>query len=295
LVGQRFDHPGEALALMDRATVNNSFTKSAIDTALWDLWAKQQSLPVWKLFADREPERSIPIRASIGAYQLEHTVALAKGFWNDGVRTLKFKVGLPDGQDVQRLRAVRDELGGEPVFTVDYNGAFEEASQAIHHIESLLPFNLALVEQPTHRDRIALMAQVRRRIPIPVLADEAIFTPQHLAEAIDLDAFDILSIYPGKNGGFSHSLDMARQAARAGKTCVIGSNLETDIGQAAMATLAAGSSAFPVQQLPCDLLSALYYQRSSISRPLKLCKGQFTLPDGIGFGIHPLDDMWTSP
>ena len=35
---------------------------------------------------------------------------------------------------------------------------------------------------------------------------------------------DILSIYPGKNGGFSHSLAMARKAQSAGKSCAIGSN-----------------------------------------------------------------------
>src|SRR6185312_7148185 len=109
-----------------------------------------------------------------------------------------------------------------------------------------LPFDLALAEQPTPRDRISLLADVRRRVPVPILADEAVFTPADLDEALDLDAFDILSIYPGKNGGFTHSLAMARKAQAAGKPCAIGSNLETDLGQAAMIGLASSLSAFPV-------------------------------------------------
>ena len=288
LIGASLDHPREALAIMDRAAVNNSFTKSAIDTALWDLWAKQQGVPAWKLFADREPVRAIPVRGSIGAYPLDRTLDLARGFWDEGVRTLKFKVGLPGGEDAIRLRAVRDQLGDEPVFTVDYNGTFDDVAGAVKHIESLLPFNIALFEQPTHRDRIHLMAEVRKRVNVPILADESIFTPQHLADALELDAFDILSIYPGKNGGFTHALEMARTASRAGKACTIGSNLETDIGQAAMAALAAGLGLFPVLRLSCDLMSSLYYQRPSVTRPLVLERGRLMLPEGIGFGITPI-------
>lgn len=288
LVGANFDHPREALALMDVATHGNPFAKSAVDCALWDLWAKQQGVPAWKLFADREPVRTIPSRASIGAYPVERTVALAREFWDAGIRALKFKTGVAGMDDVARLRAVREALGDEPVFTIDSNGAFHDATAAVKHIESLLPFRLALVEQPTHRDRIALMAEVKRRVDVPMLADESIFTPEHLAEAIMLDAFDILSIYPGKNGGFTRSLDMARTAAENGKPCVIGSNLESDLGQAAMAMLAAGLGAFPIPKLTNDLGSAMYYGKSATTPPLRFENGELHIPTGLGFGVTPI-------
>lgn len=291
LVGATFEHPGDALIEMDRSAWGNPFTKSAIDTALWDLWAKRQNVPAWELFADRQIQGSVPSRASIGAYDVEKTVSLAREFWAAGVRTLKFKVGVPGLDDVARLRAVRDALGESPVFTVDYNGAFHETEAAVRHIESLLPFRLALVEQPTHRDRIHLMARVRARLRVPILADESIFTPEHLAEAIDLDAFDILSVYPGKNGGFTRALEMARVARRHGKSCAIGSNLETDVGQAAMVMLAGGSSAFPVQQIACDLASSLYYAGSATTKPLRLEGGQLFVPEDPGFGVTPL--VWS--
>jgi muconate cycloisomerase len=288
LLHKTFQHPREALALMDAAAYANPFTKSALDCALWDVWARLQYVPATRLFADREPVREIPTRASVGAYPVAETVRIATEFWQSGIRTLKFKIGVPDMDDAARLRAVRAALGEEPVFTVDANGAYGSADEAVRAIEVLLPFAVALVEQPTHRDRIALLAAVRRRVAVPIMADECVFTPQQLQEALDLDAFDVLSIYPGKNGGFTRALEMAQTAQRAGKACALGSNLETDLGQAAMAALAAGLSAFPVEQIAGDLPAALFYERSSVTEPPPLCEGNFVVPQQAGFGVTPL-------
>ena len=287
LTGRTFGEPAEALELMDRSLHGNPFAKAAVDIALWDLWGRSRGVSVASLVADRDPVEWIPTRVSIGCYPPEETVRLAVEFWNRGVRTLKFKTGVPGIDDVARLRAVRERLGPEPVFTVDANGAHATADEAVRAIEALLPFGLALAEQPTPRDRIGLMAQVRRRVPVPILADEAIFTPGHLDEALELDAFDILSIYPGKNGGFSHSLAMARKAQSAGKSCAIGSNLETDLGQAAMVCLAASLSAFPVDRLACDLMGALFYESSSVTPPIAYRDGRVKAPTGPGFGVEP--------
>ena len=288
LIGATFDHPSEPVAIMDRTLHANSFTKAAIDVAVWDLWARMQNAPIWRLVADRdEPVRRVPTRASIGVYPPAETVKLAEEFWSRGVRTLKFKTGKAGIDDVARLGAVRDRLGPDPIFTIDPNGAYQTAEQAVRAIEPMLPFNLSLVEQPTPRDRIAMLADVRKRIPVPVMADEAVFTPGHLEEALALDAIDVLSIYPGKNGGFTHSLAMAKRAWAAGKACAIGSNLETDLGQAANLCLASSLSAFPVNRYACDLMGALFYETSAVAPAIAFEQGCVVLPEGIGFGVTP--------
>ena len=287
LVGCGFAHPREALAALDAVAYGLPFTKSAVDTACWDLWARLQERSVLGLIGDRTPPVSIPTRASVGAYPVEQTVRLACEFWAAGIQTLKFKTGMPGLDDAARLRAVRERLGNEPRFTVDANGAYRDAETAVRAIEALLPFQLALVEQPTHRDRIGLLAQVRKRVPVPILADECVFTPVQLEEALDLEAFDVLSVYPGKNGGFTRSLEMARTAQQAGKRCAIGSNLESELGQAAMTCLAAGLTAFPVEELACDLQAALMYERSSVTPAGTLRAGRASVPSGLGFGVEP--------
>jgi muconate cycloisomerase len=287
VVGTSFEHPSEILAVLDRVLHANSFAKAGLDIALWDLRARSQGVSVSSLIADREPVQWIPTRVSIGAYPPEETVRLAVEFRERGVRTLKFKTGVPGIDDVARLRAVRERLGPEPVFTIDANGAHATADEAVRAIEALLPFELSLVEQPTPRDRLSLLASVRRRVPVPILADEAVFTPADLEEALELDAFDILSIYPGKNGGFTHSLAMARRAQAAGKACAIGSNLETDLGQAPMICLASSLSAFPVERYACDLMGALFYEQSCVTPPIAFRDGRVQAPTGPGFGVAP--------
>lgn len=287
VTGHTFDHPSEAVAVLDRYLHANSFGKSSIDVALWDLWARLQNKSVSQIIADRPPLESIPTRVSIGCYPPEETVLLAAEFWEAGVRTLKFKTGVPGIDDVARLRAVRDRLGDEPIFTIDANGAYATADEAVRAIEALEPFNLALAEQPTRRDRLDALAEVHRRVETPIMADESVFTPDDLDEALALDAFDILSIYPGKNGGFSHSLAMANKAQAAGKPCVIGSNLETDLGQAPHVCLAASLSAFPVDQYACDLMASLFYSESATNPSLKFEHGCILVPPGPGFGVVP--------
>jgi muconate cycloisomerase len=287
ILGATFDHPREVLALMDKTVWGHPFTKSAVDTAVWDVWAKSRNVAATALFGDRAPLESIPTRASIGCYDVQETVRIACEFWRLGVQTLKFKIGVPDFDDVERLRAVREAIGDEPVFTVDANGAYTTLESAVSAIEALAPYSLALVEQPVPRERKALLAAVRARVSTPVLADEAIFTIQDLREMLDLDACDFVSLYPGKNGGVTHCIEMAGLAASAGKACALGSNLETDLGQAAMLGVAAALTAFPVESLPCDLGASLFYEASSIKNPLALQCGRVLLPSGAGFGVEP--------
>lgn len=288
ILDDSWQHPAEALAALDRAVVGHPFAKSAIDTAMWDLWAKKQNVSVLNLIADRPPVMTIPTRSSIGAYPVARTVAIARTFTELGIRTLKFKVGVDGVDDIERLRAVRGEVGDDVIFTVDANGGYATVDDAVRAAEAMAPFNLALFEQPTPRDRLAMLAEVRRRIDMPVMADESIFTPDDLAEAIDLDAFDVLSVYPGKNGGFTHALNMARTAQQAGKACAIGSNLETDIGHAASAVLGAACSAFDVDQYAGDLISPVFYEQSAADPPLELRDGRVAVPSGIGFGVAPV-------
>lgn len=287
LRGHSFEHPSEVLALLDGMAYGAPFTKSALETAVWDMWARRQHVPATALFGDRPPVAWIATRASVGCYDVAQTARIADEFYAAGIRILKFKFGIAGMDDAARLRAVRERLGDDVVFTVDANGAFASADEAVRAIEALLPYDLALVEQPTPRERISLLAEVKKRVEVPILADECVFNQQHLREVLDCDACDYVSLYPGKNGGLTHTLEMARLAQAAGKPCAIGSNLESDLGQAAMAAAAAALSAFPVEQLACDLPAALFYQSSSVREPLELRGGKIAVPQGEGFGVTP--------
>lgn len=287
VIGRTLQHPGDLTPILDALAWGHPFARSALETAAWDLWARRQGRSVLSLMADREPPASVPTRASVGAYPPDQTLAMARRFHAAGIRHLKFKVGVPGMNDEARLQGVREELGPDLLFSLDANGAYRTPDDALRALDALLPSKVLFFEQPTPRNRLDLLAQVRQRSAVPVMADESIFTADELALALDLDAFDVLSVYPGKNGGFWNALTIARTAAAAGKGCAVGSNLESDIGLAAMVTLAASSHAFDTERWAGDFASSLYYLHSSAEQPLTLAGGRIQTPGGLGFGVEP--------
>jgi muconate cycloisomerase len=96
LVGHALAGPADVPRFMDRIVRGNPFTKAAIETALWDAWARSQGQPLWRALA---PERTapafsvIPLRGSIAALSPEAAVARARVLLDYGLRAFKVKVG----------------------------------------------------------------------------------------------------------------------------------------------------------------------------------------------------------
>jgi muconate cycloisomerase len=118
------------------------------------------------------------------------------------------------------------------------------------------------------------------------MLDESVFTPQDALEAVRLDACDLISIYPGKNGGITRSLAIAQIAAAAGVECIIGSNLEMDLGSAAMLALAVAAPALSTS-VNHDIIGPLYYQTAGGDPPIAYRDGCALLPAGPGLGLAP--------
>ena len=141
------------------------------------------------------------------------------------------------------------------------------------------------LEQPLRRGDFRGSARLRQQTSIPLMLDESIFTPGDALQAIREEACDLISIYPGKNGGILRSLEIAQMAANAGLKCVIGSNLEMDLGTTAML-----HTAVAVPQLATsvdhDVIGPLYYEHHYTDAPIRYRNGCAVLPDGPGLGIE---------
>jgi len=96
VVGHALAGPGDSTRLMDRIVRGNPFTKAAVETALWDAWARSQGQPLWSALAPnrRDPAFSvIPLRGSIAALSPEEAVSRARMLLDYGLRAFKVKVG----------------------------------------------------------------------------------------------------------------------------------------------------------------------------------------------------------
>jgi muconate cycloisomerase len=268
--------------LMDFLIKLNPFTKAAVEMALWDIAGKARGMPVYQLLGGKFWD-IIPTKMMVGAFDLPHVRALAEQFLAWGVRCLKVKVGLDLAGDLARVKAVRDVAGPDVAITVDANCGWNATTARIA-LERLRPFNLLLAEQPIGPGDAEAMASLRA-LGIPIMVDESVFTLADAWNVLRAHAADVVSIYPGKNGGIAASIEIAHVAQAAGVPCHVGSNLELGIGTAAMLHLACAVLNIDSETYPADILGPHYHESDLLVQPLDLDPQGAKVPDGPGLGV----------
>lgn len=269
---------------MDEVIKLHPFAKSAIEMALWDIAGKALGVPVYQLLggAVRKP---VPMKMVVGAFPVPQAVKLAEKFLQWGVTFLKVKVGLNPTTDLERVRAIRQLAGPNIPIGIDGNGGWPLyiARQMIREME---PLKLAFIEQPIPPGDPAALAELRHITTVPIMADESAFTLTDAWTVATARAADIISIYPGKNGGIAAALEVAQLAKAAGLVCHMGSNLELGIATAAMLHLAAACPTVACETFPPDILGPLYHEWDIIKQPLQLGPQFGIVPEAPGLGVE---------
>jgi L-alanine-DL-glutamate epimerase-like enolase superfamily enzyme len=273
---------------LERAAFGNAFIRAAVEDALLDLQGKTLGVPLYRLLGGRAgAANGIRLKFVVGAVAPALAAERARRMVERGWTAIKVKVGRDEHPraDVERLRAVREAVGPGVMLTVDANGGYtvEQAVWAGRRLEEL---GVALFEQPTRRGDHRAMAAVRRRVGMPVMADESVFTPQDAFEVLRAGAADVLSLYPGKHGGVRTAQAIARMAEAAGVPCTIGSNLEREPATAAMAHLVAATPNLRCERFPGDLIGPLYFEAPLCRTPLRYEADRLFVPEGPGLGVE---------
>ncbi|MFM2097070.1 MAG: L-Ala-D/L-Glu epimerase, partial [Planctomycetota bacterium] len=177
-------------ARMDRVVKLNPFTKAGIEMALWDIAGKVANMPVCQLLGGAVRE-SMPIKLVIGAFDEANVVQLAERFLGMGVQCLKVKTGIDPDEDVARVRTVRKVAGPSIPITIDSNCGWNETT-ARHTLRRLAEFNVLLAEQPIVPGDVAAMAALRTTSPIPLMADESVFSLEDAHRLTAARAVDVL-------------------------------------------------------------------------------------------------------
>lgn len=261
----------------------NPFTKAAVEMALWDICGKALGVPVHQLLGGKLRD-VIPTKMMIGAFEPARARALAETFLSWGFRCLKVKVGLDPAGDIARVAAVREAAGPDIPIAIDANCGWDIAT-ARTTLRQLERFNLLVAEQPIGTGDVDSLALLRSSIGIPIMADESVFTLADAWNVLRAHAADVISVYPGKNGGIAASVEIAHVARAAGIVCHVGSNLELGIGSAAMLHLAAAVANIDSATYPADILGPHYHEADLITEPLSLGPEGARVPDGPGLGV----------
>ncbi|HZN36877.1 MAG TPA: enolase C-terminal domain-like protein [Pirellulaceae bacterium] len=291
LLGMELDpaQPLESIAAIDRrmdaAVQHNWFSKSAIEMACWDVLGKAAGRPVYELLGGACRPLAIRSRFSMGAYDVPRARARAAELVEQGFDTVKVKVGGRAEDDIARVRAVREVIGSERKLVIDANCGWD-ADTAIRAVRELADARVDLLEQPTGDGDYAAIARVRRECGVPVMADDMCFNLVHARELIRNQACDLISVYPGKNGGIRKSRAIVEFAEQHNVGCTIGSNLEFDVATAAMGHLIVATPNLRVEEWPGDIHGPAYYEVRIVKEPLSIAGPVTTLAARPGLGVE---------
>ncbi len=270
---------------MDAVAVDNWFAKSAIEMACWDIAGRAADRPVYDLLGGACRSLTVRSRFSLGAYAPEIAAERAAERVAAGFDTVKVKVGTDPDQDVARVRAVRQAIGPQISLTIDANGGWCY-DQAIHALRRLEDCDLTIVEQPLPRGNLSELRKLREESEQKILADESCFDEIEAHELIEQSCCDALTLYPGKQGGIRKAQRIATFAASRLIPCTIGSNLEWDVGTAAMLHFIIATPNLLIESYPGDCLGPFYHEFSIARQPLKIEGPLTTLTRSPGLGIE---------
>lgn len=204
----------------------------------------------------------VPVNVTIPAVGAAdaHRLVTASG----GCRTAKVKVaerGQDIGQEIARLEAVRDALGADGAIRVDANGGWDlETALARLPVLDRAAGGLEYAEQPVAA--VGDLAVLRRRLEIPIAADESIRRAEDPMAVVRAEAADVVVLKVQPLGGVRACLALAEQV---GLPVVVSSALETSVGLAAGVALAA---ALPDLPYACGLATAQLFTADVVDDPL---------------------------
>ncbi len=280
VVGKTFASAAEIWDAM-KPVRGNRMAKAAIETACWDLEAKNLNVPLWKHLGGTKSE--IECGVSIGIQDsIEQLFGQIETELNAGYRRIKIKIA--PHWDYEVVKAVRTRFGDFPLMG-DANSAYTLAAD-LEKLKSLDEFGLMMLEQPLAYDDIVDHAKLQRELQTPICLDEPIRSPDDARKAIELNSGKIINLKNGRVGGHSESKRLEAICRENNIPVWCGGMLESGIGRAhniAVSTLEGYT-------LPGDVSASKRYWAQDIIEPAVEVSpnGTIIAPDnaGIGFDIN---------
>lgn len=286
---------------------------SAMDIALWDLKAKSLGVPVYELLGGAYRDR-IQLYANYwfidGGHHPEDYARQARETVAQGFTGLKFdpfahvhywygedlndQNGLTEPQKqlaVDVVAAVAEEVGREVQIAIETH-AFLNGPTAVEmaHRLAALGFNCMWYEEPALPEYPDAIADIRRRIPLPVCVGERLHSRNMLKTVLEKQAADIVMPDITRCGGISEMRKMAN-LAECYNVPIAPHNPNGPLSTIASAHAMATVPNFYRQEF---MLKDVPWRDECLSHPLPIENGSFILPDRPGLGFDVDEDVLTA-
>jgi len=254
----------------------HEMAKAALEMAVWELWARREGVPLWKLLGGRSGE--IAAGVSVGL-QADEAALLDKVAAEVAAGYRRVKVKIKPGRDLALVAAIRSRFEALPLM-VDANSAYTLADAG--HLALLDRFALTMIEQPLGWDDIVDHATLQRSLSTPLCLDESIRSGEDARRALDTGACRVVNVKVGRVGGFSGAIAVHDVCRARGVPVWCGGMLESGIGRLANVHL----QTLPGFTLPGDTsASARTFEEDLVDPPVVVSpEGTIAVPDGPGIG-----------
>jgi muconate cycloisomerase len=277
---------------MDKFVRGYPYAKAAIDVAMHDAVGKLYGLPVYQMLGGLV-RRAIPVAHSIGLMETDIAIAEAQAVVEEGITTLKVKVGVDAERDIDLVKRLRQTLGPNVKLRVDANQGYRTWKEALRVTRVMADYGIWYMEQPC--EGLENMARVAQNTDVPIMADESAWSARDVLRLIEWKAAEMISVYYTKPGGLMKAKKLLAVAETGGLLCDINGSGEMGVGNAANLHLAASSN---IIELPGTIpvtstaeivrtkVAGHKYLDDIIKVPFEYRDGCLLVPDGPGLGIE---------
>ena len=269
------EHPQEISSLFQPIR-RNHMAKAAIETAMWDLYAKQHSLALKNLLGGTQ-ER-VPAGVVVATDSIEKALNQIENYLMDGYQ--RFKIKINPNLDLAFLREIRRRYPDLPLMA-DANSSYR--LDDMDRLKALDEFHLMMIEQPLAHDDIIDHAALQKEVNTPICLDESIVTFEDARKAVELGSCQIINIKVGRVGGLTEAIRIHDYCMKKNIPVWCGGMIEFGVSRAHNLALAS----LPDFTIPGDISASSRFWEEDIILPEVYVKdGWIEVPSGPGIGFQ---------
>jgi O-succinylbenzoate synthase len=272
---RRKPSPGDFIELTERIRGHN-MAKAAVEMLLWDYHSKLEGRAVFRALGPSKGHADVGI--SLGIARTEETIGRVSQAVDRGYKRVKLKIAR--GREYEIVRSVRDSFP-DVELSADANSCY--TLKDLPGLRRVDRFGLVYLEQPLGHDDLLDHATLARELSTPVCLDESISSVEKARQALEIGACTVINIKPGRLGGFTNSLKVAKLARQQGGHVWVGGMLETGVGRSFNVSFASLRLVdYPGDTSPNDK----YFARDIVKNPFEMVRGRISPNRGPGIGVE---------
>ncbi len=278
LLGQDPRQRGVIYSQMREALRGHAHAHSALDMALWDLYAKSLDMPLHDVWGGRISE-DLPVLAMVSIGTPDETLSRMQAYREQGYDRFQIKIAIGSRQDdIEKIRAIMTDLrpGERAWFDVNRGWLVDEALYVLSSVADLG----ILIEQPC--ESYEECRTVSQRTGVAMMLDEVLDGPQSILRAYHDGVIDVAVLKMSDYGGLSMARVLCDLCVQLGIPMRIEDFFGTGITFAAVTHLA---HALP-KEATFGLYDYIMPEVPLVENPLQVTNGLVNVEEALpGLGI----------